>query len=510
MNSHTKFDVILIGSGMGSLSAAGFLATEGKNVLVIEKHDKPGGYLASFTRNNMNFDNGIFHLNEMGKNQTIPQFIRYWGGNIRSKKVYYKIKYFIKNKEFLIDSKNIQNDFIKYFPSEESEINKFFSITAKIIDETLSIGPPKPPYDMNIFEKIIFGIKAVFKMPTFMKYASKPGPKILNKLMTNKTLANLIFAYYPIHSMVFMGHAYGWEMLRRAENYYPEGGMRAIPDATVKAIQEKNGIIKFNTEVIRILIENGKALGVECADGTKFYSDIVISNSPIHHTLFKLLDKVPLFDKMREKIKMRDIFPSVMINYLGIDKEYDFEGINFFIFLDKNLIDIPEYDLTPYNCPLFLIVYPRSEDQTDYSVLLPAFLPYEYKDSWLTHSTKIRGEEYRKLKDKVKEILLNRVCEKLGEKFRSAIKCILPATPLTLERYTYNEQGAFMGWKMDSKHYGKFLSHTTPIENLYLVGQWVFPGGGVPAVMASGYYLAKKILKKVNIDLESKLKNSRK
>lgn len=50
--------------------------------------------------------------------------------------------------------------------------------------------------------------------------------------------------------------------------------------------------------------------------------------------------------------------------------------------------------------------------------------------------------------------------------------------------------------------YGKYLKQRTDIKDLYLVGQWVFPGFGVAGVMASGYYLAKEILKSKGIDLK--------
>lgn len=107
----------------------------------------------------------------------------------------------------------------------------------------------------------------------------------------------------------------------------------------------------------------------------------------------------------------------------------------------------------------------------------------------------------------MKNKIIDRVCVKLGEEFRKAIRYSLAATPLTFERYTYNEKGSFMGWKVDKVHYGKFIPQTTPIENLYLVGHWVFPGFGVPGVMASGYYLSKKILEKEKVDLESRMKS---
>jgi phytoene dehydrogenase-like protein len=59
-----------------------------------------------------------------------------------------------------------------------------------------------------------------------------------------------------------------------------------------------------------------------------------------------------------------------------------------------------------------------------------------------------------------------------------------------------------MGWAIDAKNYGKFMKQKTEVPNLYLVGQWVFPGFGVAGVMASGYYLAKDLLNLDGIDLK--------
>ena len=110
MVSNTKYDVIIVGAGMGGLSAGTFLAREGKRALILEKHDKPGGYVTSFTRRGYTFDSSIFHLTDMGENQTISQFIRFWGGKIRSRKVRYKFRYFIGDREYLIDGKNVEKD----------------------------------------------------------------------------------------------------------------------------------------------------------------------------------------------------------------------------------------------------------------------------------------------------------------------------------------------------------------------------------------------------------------
>lgn len=507
MVANTKYNVIIIGAGMGGLSAGAFLAREGKTVLILEKHNKPGGYVTSFTRKGYTFDSAIFHLTDMGEDQTISQFIRFWGGEVSSRKIRYKFRYFIGDKEYLIDSRDVEKDLMSYFPEEGSAIRKFFSISGRMWDETIGQAPPKPPYEMNFFEKISFGITSLFKKRVFLKYHSKQSVEVLKSLFRDKTLASIIWGYYPIHSLVFFAHVFGWEMMKGDENYYPEGGMQAIPDATVKALGKNGGKILLNSEVERILVKDGRAIGVRCVDSSEHYSDIVISNAPIHHTLSKLLEKEPGLEGLRAEVEKREVFVSVMFIFLGADEKYDFGGVNFHIFLEENTIDIEEEHLTPQNCPIMLIVTPKPKGQKNYSVLVPAILPYEYENYWWTGNTKIRGERYRQLKEDVKNKIIARVCANLGEEFRKAIRYSLAATPLTFERYTYNEKGSIMGWKADKAHYGKFIPQATPIENLYLVGHWVFPGFGVPGVMASGYYLAKKILEKEKIDLEGRMKS---
>ena len=368
-------------------------------------------------------------------------------------------------------------------------------------------GPPKPPYEMNFLAKMAFGMRSLLKRRILLKYHSKQSVKVLESLFGDKDLASIIWGYYPMRSIVLLAHVFGWEMVRREENYYPEGGMQAIPDATAQVFQKRGGKILLNSEVERILVKERCAIGVRCRDGSEYYSKVVVSNAPIHHTLSKLLEKAPGLEKLRREVEKRRVFVSGMFIFLGIDEKYDFNGVNFHLFLEKNTIDIEEEHLTPQNCPIMLMVPPKPEGQKNYSVTAATILPYEYENCWRTDTTKVRGKGYRELKENVKNKIIARVSAKLGEEFKKAIRYSLAATPLTFERYTYSEKGSFLGWRMDKAHYGKFIHQTTLVDNLYLVGHWVFPGFGVPAVMASGYYLAKKILEKDDIDLEGKMKS---
>ena len=502
-STRNKFDVIIIGAGIGGLSVANFLAKYEKKVLVLEKHNIAGGYLTSFSRKNYQFDSGVFHLTDMGEQETIPMFNRFWGNKIESKKVNYKFKIFIGNNSYIIDGKTAQNDLVKYFPSDEKAIKYFFDLSTQMMTQTLSMGAPKAPFDMSFWEKLSFGIKTMIKNPKFLRFGRKNGQMFFKKLFKDKNLATIIYSYYPISSLILFGFSFGWSNLLRDENYYPTGGMQAIPDAMVTSLKENQGEIKLKAEVKRILIEKEKAIGVECLDGSKYYANTIISNSPIHYTLNKLLDGYSQFDSQRKQIAKREIFCSVMLDFLGMDEKYDYQGTNFFIIMDEKGLELKEEDLTPKNCPILMIVLPKSEKQKGDSILIGVFLPYEYNNYWSTNNSKIRGEEYKKTKEEVFKVILERITQKLGKDFQQAIKFSLASTPLTLERYTYNEKGSIMGWKMDKKNYGKFLRHETVIDNLYFVGQWTFPGGGVPGAMAGGYYLAKNILAEDNIDLEA-------
>jgi len=497
-----NYDVIIIGAGMGGLSAANFLAKHGKKVLVVEKHDKPGGYLTSFIRKEFLFDSAVFHLNDIGENQTISSFLEYFGGKIEVEKVKYNFRVFIGNEEYSFSSLSIINDLKRLFPNQKEALERFFNMSEKMITEMTSQGPPKAPYEMSLLEKLRFGFSSLKTMPNFLKYGRKNGIKIITDFLPNEKLASLIYSYYPIPELLFMGHAFGWLNLLKNENYYPKGGMQLIPNTFVETLQTNGGKILLSTEVAKIMIENGEAIGIKCKDGKQFSSKIVISNAPIHHTINTLLKNDDSLNKLRKEIKKKDLFTSVMFLFLGIDKKYDFSKQNFITILDEDTLKRSTKQLAPQNCPILFIPLPKTEEQENTSVIVGAFLPYEYSNNWQTGNTKTRDENYRKCKKEVEKIILNRITNKLGEEFKSAILYTNAATPLTFERYTYNEKGAIMGWQYDAKNYGKFLPHKTTISNLYLVGHWTFPGGGIPGAVAGGYYLAKEILTKEGMNLE--------
>jgi phytoene dehydrogenase-like protein len=526
------YDAIFIGGGVGALSTACFLAREGWKVLVLEKEYKAGGLVTSFSRNGVQFDLGLEGLFELKEKETIDQFLHFWGETLETRKRSETIRAFVGREDFLLRAGAMEVDLARAFPYEKKAVARFFDINRRIITEMYMGEAPKPPFEVGFFQKILFGIKTAARRPTFVRYGLKDASKVLRRLFSDRRLMNILYAK-AMYPMVYRGYAYRWETMRQDELYYPVGGMQKIPDAMTQAIRKARGRIRLRTEVVKILTEDGeatdsqivtsKATGVLCAGGEIFRGRNIISNVSPHFMVNRLGAGIKELDPLRAAIRDRRIFPGCMLCFIGVRGDYDFKGVNYIALTDELAMDRLPEDNEPDNCPFALIVSERPEGQKDYSVLLLAPIPYGYRDTWQTEDgqergaalgdndagagTRVRGAAYKDLKEQAARILMDRACERLGEDFRQAVLFSIPSTPLTFEHYTNSEQGSFMGWSYDAKDYGKFLPQTTPVYNLYMVGQWTFPGFGVAGVMAGGYYLAKKLLAAEGIDLEQRYKD---
>jgi phytoene dehydrogenase-like protein len=138
-----------------------------------------------------------------------------------------------------------------------------------------------------------------------------------------------------------------------------------------------------------------------------------------------------------------------------------------------------------------------------------ASLGYDYGKRWASGPGGTHTPEYRLFKEKAAETFLARFDKRLPKGFRDAVRFSVPATPLTFERFTNNAEGSFMGFHIRQGEYGKFFPLTTPVDGLYFAGQWVYPGFGVAATAASGYYCAKAILEKKGMDVLTAIKSAK-
>lgn len=495
-----KYDFIIIGAGMGGLSAANFLAKYNKKVLVLEKHNIPGGLVTSFARKDVHFDLGIHGLYELKENQSIPQFLEYWGApQIETVPFRGDMNCYIDGKKHVFRNGIIKEDFEREFSGNKADVDKLFNLMETINTEMFSgTEAPEPPYDMNLFQLIKFGMKSKKQKPTFMKYGNKDAKKVLDKFAHSEELKSTIYSYCP-YPMVFMAFVYQWGVF--GNNEYPKEGMQVIPNAAVASLNQMGGILKLNTEVTEILVKDGCAYGVRTKSGDEYHGKVISNVSP-QYTYNWINGEEKCVKRMQQAIAGKKVFPSVCALFMSVDDSYDFGKVHCISIAGSKDYQKQAEEYTEETAPIVINIYPKRDGDKYRPIIALISLTYNYENDWKTEEGKVRGKAYSELKKRVEETILNRIKTHLGNDFMKAVAYHELSTPMTYERYTYSQNGSFMGWSVEEKEYGKFMKQRTDIRNLYLVGQWVFPGFGVAGVMASGYYLAKEILKSEGIDLK--------
>jgi len=286
-----------------------------------------------------------------------------------------------------------------------------------------------------------------------------------------------------------------------SNNEYPKEGMQAIPNAAVTSLKQMGGVLKLNTEVTEILVKDGSAYGVRTKAGNEYYGK-VISNASPQYTYSWIKAEEKCVKKMQKAIGKKKIYPSICALFMSVDDSYDFGKVECICIAGSKDYQKQPEEYTEETAPIVINIYPKRDGDKYRPLIALSPLTYSYDNNWKTEEGKVRGNAYRKLKKRVEDTILNRIKIHLGNDFMKAVTYHELATPMTYERYTYSQNGSFMGWSAEEKEYGKYMKHRTDIRNLYLVGQWVFPGFGVAGVMAGGYYLAKEILKVEGIDLK--------
>jgi phytoene dehydrogenase-like protein len=495
-----QYDYIIIEAGMGGLSAANFLAKYNKKVLVLEKHNIPGGLVTSFSRKGVHFDLGIHGLYELKEGQAIPQFMEFWNApQVETEELCGDLKCFIDGKAYDFQHGKVRESFLKQFPNNKDDVNHIFDIMETINTEMFSgTEAPEPPYDMNLFQLIKFGMNAKKLRPMFMKYGNKDAYKILDSCTTSDELKAAIYSKSP-YPMVFMAFAYQWGVY--GKNYYPLNGMQTIPDAAVKGLNRLGGELKLNTEVTEILIKDNQAYGVKTKDGTEYYGAVISNASP--QFTFEWMTDGTAKEKMKKAISGKRIFEPVAALFLSLDEnKYNLNNLEGICILSRKDYMMKTKEYTPETAPIVINIYPKREGDEFRALVALVPISYGYHNYWETEAGGNRGEKYKKLKKEVEEILMDRIGKHMGSDFIDAVSYHELSSPVTYERYTYSKNGSFMGWSVEQSEYGKYLKQRTDIKDLYLVGQWVFPGFGVAGVMASGYYLAKEILKSEGIDMK--------
>ncbi len=506
------YDVIIIGSGISGLTAASFLAKEGKKVLILERHYTPGGYSHVFKRRGYEWDIGIHYIGEMHRDTLLKQILDYiseepieWAdmGDVYDKMIFGDEVY-----EFRKGIENFIAQMKIYFPNEEDHI-----AIEKYVELVNDCQKKQKSY---FAEKVIPRAASWFfgnKMRKGALEYNRTTKEVLDEITSNKKLIAVLTGQFgdyglPPSRSSFMMHAV---LAKHYFNggFYPVGGSSVIYDKIAPTIMNRGGAIYTNAEVEQIIIEDNKAIGVRMADGKEVFAKKIISSTGIVNTFSKLIPKDILKENKMDELQAQ-VTPSIghVCLYMGFKhstEELKLKKPNYWIFPDnydhdKNIDDYLENQ--DNEIPVVYVSFPSAKDP-DWNNRYPGkatidiitMADYEWYKKWEDAKWMKRGDDYEKAKEKLSQRLMEKLFQHEPQ-LRDKVDYYELSTPLSTKHFVNYQYGELYGLDNSPERFAqKFLKPKTPIKNLYLTGQDTITCGVGGAIM-SGFLTACNLKKR--------------
>lgn len=492
-------DIIVIGSGIGGLTAAALLSRYGKRVIVCESHTIAGGAAHSFSRRGFKFDSGpSFYCGLIDPQSRNPlrQVLEVLGESLAVVPYDPLGHYHFPEGTFPVYSQQERylETVAQVTPTGAKELKRFIQRLLPLYDGLQGIPTLALRSDWQLIPVLLRYLPSLAKMLPHLSSIQSSVGQVMDRDVRDPWVRRLIdlecflLSGLKAHGTIAPEVAFMLGERSRAGVEYPIGGSEAIVDALVRGLKRWGGELRLNAHVEQILVETQnfaslpKVVGVKLRHGEILKAPVVISNATIWDTYNRLLRPEDLPRSYRQDALATPAVDSFMHLHLGIKTEGLENLTGHHVVVHDAQLDITE----PGNTCMISIpsVWDRGLAPPGHHVVHAYTLePYS---NWQ------RDNGYEKKKQERSQSLY-RALERIIPDIRQRVVLELIGTPLTHAYYLRRYQGTYGPSIAAGK--GMFPSTHTPISGLYRVGDSTMPGIGVPAVAASGILCANTLVK---------------
>ena len=503
----SAFDAVIIGSGLGGLSCAAAFAKQGFRALVLEQHDKPGGYATSFKRpGGFEFDVSLHSMvarERDGVHNLIPGFPEISDVEFLPHPNLYRV--ILPDFDIRVPQRNGQGyiaELARHFPREMDGIDGLIGDMTAIAEEIHQISAVPNPEDIFSFSRDFPHLSKSSRMTWARMVDTRIGdPKL-------KVILSSFWGYFGLPPSRIASFFYAMPMMEylREGGYYAKGRSQKLSNAFVEFIEGHGGVVRLNSRVNNILVSDGAAYGVRTADGNEFAGRVIVSNASAHDTFERMLDEENLPRSFLAKMSRHSVSLSSFQLFLGLKEDL----VGKLAIPDSEVFIADSYDMdadyeaaqradveTCGSCvTLFDNVHNYYSPEGKNTINVTALQGFDHWKKFETDYFNRDKIEYRREKKRMADLLIGRVEKRLIPGLSDAIEVIEIGTPLTNLRFTSNFRGAVYGWDQTLSNSGHTrVPHGNPIQNLFLAGAWSKPGHGYNGVIHSGLSCFGEIMK---------------
>ena len=513
MNNH--YDAISIGSGLGGLTAGALGALDGKKVLVLERHDRFGGAASTFSRKGCIFDVGLHELDGMDENDakiTLVERLKLRENlDIVPINEFFTVSHPLLGEDFSMpdNTDRALEATIDRFPQHEKNLRVYFSTITKIRNKVSSLANKK----RSTLYWILTAVTIPFRFWIVGKNEKVTLGGFLDKLFGDDEAVKIAlcgnlcyFSDDPYKlSLLFFAVAQGSYL--GGGCHYIKGGSGRLSDYLVKIIEEAGGSALPGRSVDRILLEDGRAVGVTHTnadtgeDSQEIRSPVIFGNaSPL------VLDKMLPGEASGDFMARYNNVPlsiSLWQLYIILDRTTERLGVpgySTFVYPEAGttLRDIKNHSTMmgeppAEKMPLYVVVdYGRIDSGIcKDSKYVVAVCGADHISNW----EHLSQEEYASRKAAWRDAIINDA-DRHYPGFKKAVLHCEMATARTMKRFLNAPDGAVYGFSQEPAHAGRFRpTAKTSVEGLFLASGYSMPGGGFTGAMLAGqgaYRLAVK------------------
>lgn len=487
------YDVVVIGSGIGGLSAGAALARAGRTVLIVEQGDGHGGYAHAFKRGPYTFDPGI-SVFPQGHDHALPMALLEWlGVRDRCRMIPLESNYRAVFPDYEIVTPFDFDEFVELhqreFPAESDSIDRFFRLCRQMHKQAHELPPQVGLGGLD---------EAAKRFPVLFRYIRATVSEVLDEHFRDpllKAAATVAWPYVGLPPSRLSYLTFSTVLSVYLEGcFYPQGGFQSLADALLAGMRRNDGELVLGRRATRIMIEDGRATAVELDGGDVVRCGAVVSNADATATFEQMIGAeylpAPFLKRLR---RMRPSLSAVIV-FLATSLDLDTHGGVHETFRplhvdhDQTLADILEGKPGGMFGTIPTIADPGLAPDGEHLLIVHSLAPYDIGRPW---------------EDQV-ESYTEQVIDAYEPAFpglRESITFTDTATPLTLERYCLNRRGAAYGWEnTPAQTGGKRSPHQAPVSGVFLAGHWTQPGTGSLRALVSGLHTAQMVLRSAGLE----------